>query len=110
MNIIQELIDTLTEVQQLQGKFARCVEITPDDVRGWLAGDEAMTVEEGGYPPEPEFELLKDVDDSLLSEAIVIFVQGSDEVNEFMEKAAHVIAKDYINYARSGRDARAWGI
>lgn len=106
MNNIQQLIDTLTEAQALQDRFARCVEITPDEVRGWLMGDEWYDpdAEETGIPPEPEFELLKDVDDQLLSEAIHLFCNGSDEVNEFMEKAAHVIARDYIEYARVHRN------
>lgn len=101
MKSLQKLIDVLTEAQQLQDKFARCVEITPDDVRGWLMGDQELTEEEGGYPPEPEYVFIRDVDDDLLSKAIAMFCAGADEVNEFMETAAHAIASRYIGYARS---------
>lgn len=102
MKSLQQLIDVLTEAQALQDKFARCVEITPADVRGWLMAED----EEGGYPADPDWELVKDVDDDLLSHAIAMFCNGSDEVNEFLEKAAHVIARDYIGYARSAREFR----
>ena len=107
MKDLQDLINVLTEAQSLQDKFARCVEITPADVRSWLMGDEWYDPNdpaETGIPPEPEWELVKDVDDTLLSEAIALFCNGSDEVSEFMEKAAHRIAKDYIRYAISHRE------
>lgn len=104
---IQELIDTLNESLQLQTKFARCVEITPDDVRGWLMGDEWYDPDDPddpGIPPEPEYALVKDIDDDLLEAAIVMFCDGSDEVNEFKQAAAFVIARRYVEFARHNRE------